>query len=90
MISGQKLLYVSFEIVSQLATDDNLSMVVDEKAAWLRICAAARSIHTVNYDRFLAVSGINVKQDSSQYVLALYRRMVAEQVEDFPPPVTQL
>lgn len=86
---GVGRLFISFEMVAQLCTDRNLSLAVDEKTAWLRILAAAQGLHTVNYDRFLSVDLINVKQDTCQYVLALYRRMIAEAVEDFPDPVSQ-
>jgi hypothetical protein len=84
-----RTLYVSFEMVAQLASDRNLSLVVTEENAWLRINAAAAGLHTVNYYRYLSLAGINVKQDSIQYCWALYRRMNAEVVEDFPLPVSQ-
>lgn len=79
-------LYVSFEMVAQLATDSTLSLAVSEDVAWLRINAAARGLHTVNYDRYQSLGGINVKQDTIQYVFALYKRMLSEIVEDFPRP----
>lgn len=84
-----KTLYVSFEMVSQLATDTNMSLAVTEEVAWLKMNAASRALHPVNYDRFLSLAGINVKQDTVQYVFALYKRMLCNLVEDFPTPVSQ-
>lgn len=86
-LEGVKTLYVSFEMVAQLATDNVMALSATEKVFWLRLNTAARGLHTVNYDKWLAVAGINVKQDTVQYVLALYKRMQAEAVEDFPDPV---
>jgi len=82
-------LYLSAEMVSQVATISNLAWTADEDTAWLRINTALRSLHTVDYDRYLALTGVNVKQDTARYCFALYRRMVATAAEDFPLPVHQ-
>jgi len=79
-------LYVSLEMVSQIATDVNLALSANEEVAWLRIVAAMRSLHVVNYDRYLSLGRINVKQDTSRYLFALYRKMHADAAEDFPQP----
>jgi len=84
-----RTLYLSFEMVAQLATDSNMSLAISSETAWLKINAAARALHPVNYDRFLSLAGINVKQDTVQYVYALYKRMLADTVEDFPLPMSQ-
>jgi hypothetical protein len=82
-------LYLSAEMVAQVCTLANLGLTADEDTAWLRINTALRSLHTVDYDRYLALTGVNVKQDTARYCFALYRRMVATAAEDFPLPVHQ-
>jgi hypothetical protein len=84
------VLYVSFEVVAQIATDTNMSLAAGNEVVWNRLNIAARSLHTINLDRFLALSGINVKQDSVLYCHALYKRMLQELDEDFPAPESQL
>lgn len=83
-------LYVSFEVVAQIATDTNMSLAAGNEVVWNRLNIAARSLHTINLDRFLALSGINVKQDSVLYCHALYKRLLQELDEDFPAPESQL
>jgi len=82
-------LYISAEMVAQVATISNLALTAEEDTAWLRINTALRSLHTVDYDRYLSLTGVNVKQDTARYCLALYRRMVATAAEDFPLPLHQ-
>lgn len=71
----QRLLHVSVEIVAQLATAKNMKPGSTPFVAWERIHSAASALQTVNYDRFLAVRGINLVQDSALFVYALWKRM---------------
>jgi hypothetical protein len=82
-------LYLSAEMVAQVATIANLALTADEDTAWLRINTALRTLHTVDYDRYLSLTGVNIKQDTARYCFALYRRLVATAAEDFPLPVHQ-
>lgn len=83
----RRRLVVSFEMIAQLATDQNLALTSTEEVAWERICSSARSLQTVRYDRYLALTGVNIKQDTCLLVLALYRKMWQDVKESFPRPV---
>lgn len=87
-----RTLYVSFEICAQLMTAANMRCGGDRAVAWERIQEKASSLQTVNYDRYLALQGINVVQDSAYLVYAMYLRLQSEVVHPrtLPFPSLQL
>jgi hypothetical protein len=69
----ETLLTVSFEMLSQLSTQKNLSMLMTELEVAQRLDWAASTIHSVNLDRALSVFGDQVVQDSILVAFGLYR-----------------
>jgi len=69
-------LTVSLEVLSQLLTAKNLPLGSTDEVAAERIKLAAQSLHSVSINRYLAVEGINVVQDTTLVAFALYKQMV--------------
>jgi len=74
-LMARPVLRVSLEIVAQLSTSRNMNLNATDFVTWERINAAARSLQTVNFDRYLSLQNVNVVQESSILVYALYKKM---------------
>jgi len=75
---SHKTLWASFEMISQLATQQNIPMGCDDKLAWERLNYAARSLSTVNYDRYSILDKRFVVQDSVFVCYALHKYQADE------------
>jgi len=83
----EKLLWGSFEMIAQLATQSNIPMGCPDNLAWERLNYAARSLSTVNYNRYSVLDKRYVVQDSVFICYALHKHQADERsLLPFPRP----
>nr|QDH90160.1 MAG: hypothetical protein H3RhizoLitter151145_000002 [Riboviria sp.] len=80
-------LIVSVELLAQITTPECMSLVATEEIAWQKIYAKARTLQSVNINRYLSASGVNVVQDTCLLAHALYlQQWESRLIVPFPRP----
>jgi len=86
-LSVTTTLTVSLELYSHICTSAVLALGADEKVTFERIHHAAKNFSTININRYMVLSGLNVVQDTELLALALWKQM-SEQRDLIPFPRT--
>lgn len=73
-----KELLVSLELLSQIAVAKNLVLGSEDKVAWARIQSTSIAVDTVNLDRYLALCGKFVVQNTQLVCFGLYKQMTMD------------
>jgi len=81
-------LTISFELLAQISTAENHSLISDHETVFQRIFHTAKKINRVNIDRYMSVCGESVVQDSCLVSYAIYRQMLLR-VKHVPFPGPQ-
>jgi len=75
---------ISFELLSQITTP-TIMLARDALTAWDRMEASAKSTHTVNIDKRLFTTGVNVVKNTLQVAHALWKQEHQAQLGHFRP-----
>jgi len=70
-----KRMLVSYEALSQVATASTLRPDADVATTWERIYQSARTLQSVNIDRYLVLSGDTVVQNTCLVALGMWHQM---------------
>jgi hypothetical protein len=81
---SQKL-YVSVELLAQLTTAECMSLVANRDTAWQKTYAKAKTLQTVNVNRYMFALGMPVVQHTATLAEAMYVEM-HEKLHNVPFP----
>jgi hypothetical protein len=86
-LDNEEFLTVSVELLSQITTAECMSLVCDYETAWQKIYSKARTLQTVNINRYMFSSKRHVVQDTCLLALAMYVEMHEKKSRmPFPKP----
>lgn len=80
-------LTISLELLAQLLISGNIALDSDPDTTWKRLNSFAKSVHSVNIDRYLAVGGQSVVQDTVFVAYGFYEQLIRRQ-DELPFPKT--